>query len=44
MSVVARSLKMTDKGSVIEFDGQVQMRIEPSAFHNTASEQKPGGS
>ena len=44
MSVVARSLKMTDKGSVIVFDGQVQMHIEPSALHNSASEQKPGGS
>ncbi|WP_037152880.1 LPS export ABC transporter periplasmic protein LptC [Rhizobium freirei] len=44
MSVVARSLKMTDKGSVIQFDGQVQMHIEPSALHNSASEQKPGGS
>ncbi|MBB3287413.1 MULTISPECIES: LPS export ABC transporter periplasmic protein LptC [unclassified Rhizobium] len=44
MSVVARSLKMTDKGSVIEFDGQVRMHIEPSALHNSASEQKPGGS
>ncbi|TXI03635.1 MAG: LPS export ABC transporter periplasmic protein LptC [Rhizobium sp.] len=44
MSVVARSLKMTDKGSVIEFDGQVQMHIEPSAIHNSASQQKPGGS
>ncbi|MGG6893381.1 MULTISPECIES: LPS export ABC transporter periplasmic protein LptC [Rhizobium] len=44
MSVVARSLKMTDKGSVILFDGQVQMNIEPSALHNSASEQKPGGS
>ncbi|MFJ6325654.1 MULTISPECIES: LPS export ABC transporter periplasmic protein LptC [unclassified Rhizobium] len=44
MSVVARSLKMTDKGSVILFDGQVQMHIEPSALHNSSSEQKPGGS
>ena len=44
MSVVARSLKMTDKGSVIEFDGQVRMNIEPAALHNSDSEQKPGGS
>lgn len=44
MSVVARSLKMTDKGSVIEFDGEVRMHIEPSAIHNSASQQKPGGS
>ncbi|NLR98752.1 LPS export ABC transporter periplasmic protein LptC [Rhizobium sp. P38BS-XIX] len=44
MSVVARSLKMTDKGSVIELDGQVQVHIEPSALHNSASEKKPGGS
>ncbi|MBB6486462.1 LPS export ABC transporter periplasmic protein LptC [Rhizobium lusitanum] len=44
MSVVARSLKMTDKGSVIQFDGQVRMNIEPSALHNSSSEQKPGGS
>lgn len=44
MSVVARSLKMTDKGSVIELDGQVQVHIEPSALNNSASEKKPGGS
>jgi len=45
MSVVARSLKMTDKGSVIEFDGQVRMHIDPTTLHNnTASEQRPGGS
>ena len=44
MSVVARSLKMTDKGSVIEFDGQVRMNIEPATSHNSDSQQKPGGS
>ncbi|AGB69875.1 hypothetical protein RTCIAT899_CH02290 [Rhizobium tropici CIAT 899] len=44
MSVVARSLKMTDKGSVIEFDGQVRMNIEPTTLHNSDSQQKPGGS
>ncbi|QND49363.1 LPS export ABC transporter periplasmic protein LptC [Rhizobium lusitanum] len=44
MSVVAQSLKMTDKGSVIEFDGQVRMNIDPSTLHNKASEQRPGGS
>ncbi len=36
-SVVAQSLKMTDKGSVIEFDGQVRMHIDPSAIHNSGS-------
>ena len=44
MSVVAQSLKMTDKGSVIEFDGQVQMHIDPTVMHNSASQQQPGGS
>ncbi|MQB44375.1 LPS export ABC transporter periplasmic protein LptC [Rhizobium sp. ICMP 5592] len=44
MSVVAQSLKMTDKGSVIEFDGQVRMNIDPTTLHNKASEQRPGGS
>jgi lipopolysaccharide export system protein LptC len=44
MSVVAQSLKMTDKGSVIEFDGQVRMHIDPTALHNTDSHQPPGGS
>lgn len=44
MSVVAQSLKMTDKGSVIEFDGQVRMNIDPNTLHNKASEQRPGGS
>lgn len=44
MSVVARSLKMTDKGSVIEFDGQVRMNIQPATLHNSDSQQKPGGS
>ncbi len=36
-SVVAQSLKMTDKGSVIEFDGQVRMHIDPSSIHNSGS-------
>jgi len=36
-SVVAQSLKMTDKGNVIEFDGQVRMHIDPSAIHNSGS-------
>ncbi|HEY0121356.1 MAG TPA: LPS export ABC transporter periplasmic protein LptC [Rhizobium sp.] len=44
MSVVAQSLKMTDKGSVIEFDGQVRMNIDPTTLHNKVSEQRPGGS
>ncbi|MEZ2221249.1 LPS export ABC transporter periplasmic protein LptC [Rhizobium sp. RCC_161_2] len=44
MSVVAQSIKMTDKGSVIEFDGQVRMNIDPTTLHNKASEQRPGGS
>lgn len=43
-SVVAQSLKMTDKGSVIEFDGQVRMHIDPAAIHNPGSQQQPGGS
>jgi lipopolysaccharide export system protein LptC len=36
-SVVAQSLKMTDKGTVIEFDGQVRMHIDPATIHNSAS-------
>ncbi|MGA1803241.1 LPS export ABC transporter periplasmic protein LptC [Rhizobium sp. HT1-10] len=36
-SIVAQSLKMTDKGTVIEFDGQVKMHIDASTVHNTGS-------
>jgi lipopolysaccharide export system protein LptC len=36
-SIVAQSLKMTDKGTVIEFDGQVKMHIDASTIHNTGS-------
>jgi lipopolysaccharide export system protein LptC len=36
-SVLAQSLKMTDKGTVIEFDGQVKMHIDPAAIHNSGS-------
>ncbi|MBO9097077.1 MULTISPECIES: LPS export ABC transporter periplasmic protein LptC [Rhizobium] len=36
-SIVAQSLKMTDKGNVIEFDGQVKMHIDASTIHNTGS-------
>jgi lipopolysaccharide export system protein LptC len=36
-SVVAQSVKMTDKGSVIEFDGQVRMHIEPATLHNSGT-------
>jgi lipopolysaccharide export system protein LptC len=36
-SVVAQSLKMTDKGNVIEFDGQVRMHIDPSTIHNSGT-------
>ncbi|TCR90851.1 LPS export ABC transporter periplasmic protein LptC [Rhizobium sp. BK376] len=36
-SVVAQSVKMTDKGKVIEFDGQVQMHIDPSTIHNSGT-------
>ncbi len=36
-SVVAQSVKMTDKGNVIEFDGQVRMHIDPSTIHNSGT-------
>jgi lipopolysaccharide export system protein LptC len=36
-SVVAQSVKMTDKGSVIEFNGQVRMHIDPSNIHNSGT-------
>jgi lipopolysaccharide export system protein LptC len=36
-SVVAQSVKMTDKGNVIEFTGQVQMHIDPSSIHNSGT-------
>jgi lipopolysaccharide export system protein LptC len=36
-SVVAQSVKMTDKGSVIEFTGQVRMHIDPSTMHNSGT-------
>ncbi len=32
-SVVARSLKMTDKGRTITFEGNVRMNVDPSAIH-----------
>ena len=31
-SVVANSLKMTDKGRVITFEGKVRMNVDPSAI------------
>lgn len=34
-SIVAQSLKMTDKGRVIIFAGAVRVNIEPSAIRNT---------
>jgi lipopolysaccharide export system protein LptC len=36
-SVVAQSLKMTDKGRELEFTGQVRMHIDPAALHNSGS-------
>jgi lipopolysaccharide export system protein LptC len=36
-SVVAQSLKMTDKGNVLEFNGQVRMHIDSSTIHNSGS-------
>jgi lipopolysaccharide export system protein LptC len=38
-SVLAQSLKMTDKGTVIEFDGQVKVHIDPAAIHNSGTQQ-----
>jgi lipopolysaccharide export system protein LptC len=36
-SILAQSLKMTDKGTVIEFNGQVRMHVDAAAIHNTGS-------
>ena len=38
-SVLAQSLKMTDKGTVIVFEGQVKMHIDPAAIHNSGTQQ-----
>jgi lipopolysaccharide export system protein LptC len=30
---------MTDKGTVIEFGGQVKVHIDPAAIHNSGTQQ-----
>jgi lipopolysaccharide export system protein LptC len=35
-SIIAQSLRMTDKGRVVTFEGMVRVNVEPSAIRKNA--------